>query len=64
MATCGSPTRAHLPRALHVDHQHHIVAALEAAGGVAGVRAVEIAEHVGVLEKFAVRDHLLEAARG
>ncbi len=50
-----------LPRALHVDDEHHVVPALEAARRIARVRAIEVAEHVGVLEELAVGQHRLEA---
>ena len=43
----------HLPRALHVDHQHHVLAGVEQRARCRPRRAVEVAEHVGPLEELA-----------
>ena len=57
--------RLHLPRALHVDHQHDILAIGDQPGSTsAGGRAVIVAEDVGPLEKLAAVDPLPETRRG
>ena len=57
----GEAALAHLLRALHVDHQHHVAARRQQPLGVRRARAVEVAEDVGPLEELARRDHRLEA---
>ena len=46
--------RPHLPRALHVDHQHHVAARRRASRSVSAAHgAVEVAEDVGPLQELA-----------
>ena len=55
---------AHLLRALPVDLEDQVAALGERRLDDALPRAVEVAEHVGMLDEFAGRDQPLESPRG